>query len=261
MAIVTGGGSGIGRATARRMAAEGASVVVADISSVSAEETVAEVRDAGGTATAVWVDVAEEDAVVAMVDATIDAYGALHVLHNNAANVGIVPRDSRVHDMDVAVWDETMATNLRGPMLGTKHSIPHMLAAGGGSIVNTSSTTGQMGELTRVAYGVSKAGVESLTKNTATIYGKRGIRCNAVAPSVIRTPSLAANIPDAYLDAMEASLLTPYLGEPADVAAMVTFLASDEARFVTGQIINVDGGWLSHNPTYADFTRRSTRRS
>ena len=118
----------------------------------------------------------------------------LHLLHNNAADVVIIQRDSDVVNMDVEVWDRTMAVNLRGPMLGCKHAIPHMIEAGGGAIVTTSSTSGQFGDLSRAAYGVSKAGIDSLTRYVATLYGKQDIRANAVAPGVVKTPSLAANV-------------------------------------------------------------------
>jgi NAD(P)-dependent dehydrogenase (short-subunit alcohol dehydrogenase family) len=147
-----------------------------------------------------------------------------------------------------------MAVNVRGAMLGCKHAIPHMLAAGGGSIVNTSSTSGQFGDLSRVAYGVSKAGVDSLTRYVATLHGKQGIRCNAIAPGPIFTPALEANIPAEQLAVFVGNLVTPYAGRPADIASMVVYLCSDEARYVTGQVINVDGGMVMHTPTFAQFT-------
>ena len=138
-AIVTGAGSGIGRASARTLAAGGAQVVVADINLAGAEETVSIIAEEGGTALAQWVDIAEEAAIEAMVAAAVDHFGGLHLLHNNAADVIIILRDLDVATMETEVWDRTMAVNLRGPMLGIKHALPHMLAAGGGAIVTTSS--------------------------------------------------------------------------------------------------------------------------
>ena len=254
--IVTGAGSGIGRATAKRLAQEGAQVVVADINDDSARETVEQIAEAGGDALAQWVDVAEEDAVVAMCKAAAGAFGHLDLLHSNAANVGIVPRDIDVVSMDVEVWDRTLAVNLRGALLGAKHAIPLMLEAGGGAIVNTSSASGQFGDLSRVAYGVSKAGIDSLTRYIATLYGKQGIRCNAVAPGVVATPALELNVPPDQIEMFGRNAVTPSLGEPDDIAGVVAFLLSDQAQFITGQVINVDGGMTMHNPIYAEQISR-----
>jgi len=250
--IVTGSGSGIGRAVAQRLAREGASVIVADINEEAARETAEQISAAGGEARAQWVDVSDEAAVAGMCQAAIDAFGALHLLDSNAADVVIIQRDLDITSMDVEVWDRTMAVNLRGALLGAKHAIPHMLAAGGGSILNMSSCAGQFGDLSRVAYGASKAGIESLTRYIATIYGKQGIRCNAIAPGVVATPALVANVPVDELEMYERSAVTPTLGQPDDIANVVAFLLSDEARFVTGQVLNVDGGMRMHTPLYGE---------
>ncbi len=248
--IVTGAGSGIGRATVQRLSREGASVVAADINLAGAEETVALAAAHGGRAVAQHADVADEDSVRAMVDAAMAAYGRLDGLHNNAANVFVVPQDLDIVSMDMAVWDASMATNVRGPMLGCKYAIPQMLKTGGGSIVNMSSNAGQMGDLLRVAYGVSKAGVDSLTRYVATIHGKQGIRCNAISPGVVATPALVNNVSETELAMFESHHLTPYMGKPEDIAAVVAFLLGEDARFITGQVINVDGGMLAHTPMY-----------
>ena len=250
--IVTGAGSGIGRATAQRLASEGARVIVADINEESAQETVGMITAAGGEAHAQWADVAQEDAVAAMCQAAVDAYGALHLLHSNAADVVIIQRDIDVTSMDIEVWDQTLAVNLRGGLLGAKHAIPHMIAAGGGAIVYMSSCAGQFGDLSRVAYGVSKAGIESLTRYVATLYGKQGIRCNAVAPGVVATPALVANVPVDEIELYERSAVTPSLGKPDDIAGVVSFLLGDDARFITGQVVNVDGGMRMHTPLYGE---------
>lgn len=250
-AIVTGSGSGIGRASARLLAAGGAQVVVADVNLAGAEETVSMIADEGGTVLAQWVDVAEEDAIAAMVAAAVEHFGSLQLLHNNAADVSIILRDFDVATMETEVWDRTMAVNLRGPMLGIKHALPHLLAAGGGAIVTTSSASGQMGDLSRVAYGVSKGGIDSLTRYVATMYGKQGIRANAVAPGVVNTPALAANVPPAEMALYADNHVTPGMGEPDDIARVVAFLLSDDAAFITGQVVNVDGGMIMHTPLYA----------
>jgi NAD(P)-dependent dehydrogenase (short-subunit alcohol dehydrogenase family) len=257
VAIVTGAASGIGRATALALAAEGAAVVVADLVGDGAERVAREIAAAGGRAAAQQTDVADEGSVAAMIEAAVKSFGGLDVLHNNAAatDPALLSGDLELTAMEVAVWDRTLAVNLRGPMLGCKHAIPRMLERGGGSIVNTSSAAGLAGDLVRAAYGASKAGVDSLTRYVATQYGKRGIRCNSIAPGVIATPALAANVPPEQIDAYERSHLTPRLGRPEDIAKVVAFLASDDAAFITGQVISVDGGLLAHHPSFADFVR------
>ena len=256
-AIVTGAASGIGRATALALAAEGARVLVADLDAAGAETVVAEITEAGGEARAQAADVADERSVSAMVAAAVDAFGRLDILHNNAAasDPAIMARDLELTEMDVDVWDQTLAVNLRGPMLGCKHAIPHMLASGGGAIVNTSSASGLVGDLTRAAYGASKAGLDSLTRYVATQYGKRGIRCNSIAPGVIATPALEANVPSEQLEIYLRSHLTPRLGRPEDIAAAVVYLVSDDAAYVTGQTISVDGGLLAHHPAVGELRR------
>jgi NAD(P)-dependent dehydrogenase (short-subunit alcohol dehydrogenase family) len=253
VAVVTGAGSGIGRQSALTLAAAGASVGVADINLDGARATVRMIEDAGGTALAIEADVSDESSVKGMVDAAVAQYGSLQLLHNNAADVVIIQRDLDVLNMDIEVWDRTMAVNLRGPMLGCKHAIPHMIAAGGGAIVTTSSLSGQFGDLSRVAYGVSKAGIDSLTRYVATIYGKQGIRANAVAPGVVKTPSLAANVSAEELAIFERNHVTPGIGEPQHIAQVVAFLLSDAAAYITGEVVNVDGGMRMHTPLYANF--------
>lgn len=253
VALVTGAGSGIGRASALTLAAAGAAVAVADINLVGAEETVRLIEEAGGRAIAVEADVSDESSVAAMVETTVAELGSLQLLHNNAADVMIIQQDFDVVGMDVEVWDRTMAVNLRGPMLGCKYAIPRMIEAGGGSIVTTSSLSGQFGDLSRVAYGVSKAGIDSLTRYVATMYGKQNIRANAVAPGVVKTPALAANVSAEELALFERNHVTPGIGEPHHIAQVVAFLLSDAAAYITGEVIKVDGGMRMHTPLYSNF--------
>lgn len=253
VAIVTGAASGIGRASAMTLAAAGASVVVADIDAAGAAVTAEQIEALGGSALAVEADVASEASVEHMVAQAVSRFGALHLLHNNAADVAIIQRDGDIVSMDVEVWDRTMVVNLRGPMLGCKYAIPRMIEAGGGAIVTTSSTSGQFGDLSRAAYGVSKAGIDSLTRYVATLYGKQGIRANAIAPGVVKTPSLAANVAPEELALFERNHVTPGMGEPQHIAQVAAFLLSDASAYITGQVINVDGGLAMHTPLYANF--------
>ena len=253
VAIITGAASGVGAATASLMAARGASVVVADINERGAQEIVASIEAAGGRAVGCCVDVRNEDSVRAMVDAALATYGRLDILHNNAAALGddVLGRDLDLVTMTVELWDTTMAVSLRGVMLGCKYALPPMLEQGHGVILNTTSVAGQTGDVKRAAYGSAKAGVDTLTKYVATMYGKQGIRCNAIAPGLIMSPPAIANLTPEMLDATLRNRLLQRAGTPADVAAMAAFLASDDAGFITGQTFNVDGGVLAHHPAYS----------
>jgi NAD(P)-dependent dehydrogenase (short-subunit alcohol dehydrogenase family) len=252
VAIVTGGGSGIGRATVLRMAREGAKVVVADISGDAADAVASEAVAGGGAALSVVVDVADETSVRGMIEVACSEYGGVDVLHNNAAAVGAdeVARDVDLLDLDVGVWDRTMAVNVRGPMLGCKHAIPVMIERGGGSIINTTSTAAMVGSAVRFAYGSSKAALLSFAKHVATAYGKQGIRCNNVAPSMTVTPSVGRMIPADKFELYRKVHLVDRVGQPEDIANAVVWLASDESSFVTGQTLVVDGGLMAHSPIY-----------
>ena len=202
VAIVTGGASGIGRATCLALSRAGASVVVADLNQDGATKVAGEIVGQGGRAHAQKVDLGDEGSISAMVEAAIQKFGGLDILHNNAADSdpALMAADGPIVDLTTEVWDRNMRINLRGPMLGCKYAIPHMIRRGGGSIINTSSASGLTGDMVRAAYAASKAGLGSLTQNVAVQYGKHGIRCNAVAPGVIATPALEANVPKAAVE-------------------------------------------------------------
>src|SRR5438132_2372813 len=259
VAIVTGAGSGIGEATARLMAREGASVVVADINGAEAERVAGEL----GSAVAIEVDVSDEASVVRMVETAVESFGGLDVLHNNATDSSTNAVDTDIITLDMAIFDRLVAVNLKGQFMGCKHAIPHMLARGGGSIVNTASIEAFVGRGLRAAYGASKAGVVLLAKSVASQYGPRGIRCNAVAPGLVLTPALQHHYTTP--ERIEASLAKypmPRLCAPEDVANAVLFLASDEAAYINGTTLMVDGGATVYMPS-AQFDaagRRASRR-
>lgn len=245
VAIVTGAGSGIGAATARLLAAEGAAVTVADIMSIRAEEVVASITAASGIARAQVVDVTDPAAVEAMVHDTVAAYGGVDVLHNNAAAIQLNMIDQDVVTMDLATWHRVLDVNLTGPMLGCRFAIPRMIERGGGAIVNTASAAAFYGSRSLAAYGASKAGLVALTRYVAAAYGDRGIRCNAVAPGVVagREQQDAAGGPGSeILRPYEAGHLVGRLGLPEEIAIAVAYLASDDAGFVTGETLRIDGG-------------------
>lgn len=191
VALVTGGGVGIGGACALRLAVEGAAGAVADIDGAAAERVAAEVTDQGGRAIAVTVDISDETLVEEMIARTISAFGGVDVLHNNAAAVSpeLISADRDVVDFDRGVFERMMSVNVLGTMLCCKHAIPHMIERGGGSIINTLSIAALRGHSTRPIYGITKAATAALWLYVATQYGKRGVRCNSVAPRLSSHPT------------------------------------------------------------------------
>jgi len=248
VAMVTGGAGGIGSATSRGLAREGASVVVVDIDAVGAARVAEDIDASGGSATAVQADLSEEAEVISAIAAAADRYGRLDILHNNAAltDSDFLSRDTEVTGLSMEVWERTMAVNLRSQVLTCKHAIPVMVQNGGGSIVNMSSGASLKGDSTRTAYGVSKAGVNALTMYAATGHGKSGVRVNTIVPGLVITDAVRTHLTESMLEGLGRSTLTPFLGQPDDIANLVVFLASDESRYITGQMIVIDGGMSAH---------------
>jgi len=250
VALVTGAGSGIGRATALVLAREGARVAVCDINLKGAEATVAQIAAKGGVAAACRLDVADEAQWTATVEAVRQAHGGLHALVNNAGVELVKP----ILDTTLADWRKLMAVNLDGVFLGIRAAAPAMLDSGGGAIVNISSIAGMRGYNRQAAYCTSKGGVRILTKAAAVEFAERGwpIRVNSVHPGVIDTPMLddmmagrSAAQRAAGRDKLKAMMPINRLGEPADIAEAVLYLVSDAAKFVTGVELPVDGGLLA----------------
>ncbi|WP_242127371.1 glucose 1-dehydrogenase [Sphingobium sp. Sx8-8] len=255
-ALIIGAGTGIGAQTARLLASQGASVAVGDLAADAAQAVVDEILSVGGKAIALSLDVSQESDVSAAVTETVETFGRLDILHNNAAITSrdVLDQDTDVLNMDVDLWDRTMAVNLRGPMLAAKHALPQMIAQGSGSIINTASGKGIQGDLDRTAYGTSKGGLITLTRYLATQYGKSGIRANALIVGLVVSEALRAAFPADRLAFFESHHLTPQLGTPMDVAQAVAFLASDEASFITGHALAVDGGFTAHSPVFAGIS-------
>lgn len=245
VAIVTGAAMGMGEATARLFAREGAKVVVADFNDEKGEAVAASIREAGGEATFVHVDISQADEVEAMVRATVDAYGRLDVAINNAA---LTPDDKPVHEFDEEYWDRLMAVDLKGTALCLKYELRQLRAqGGGGSIVNVSSVSGFRPQPANVAYVAAKHGVNGLTKVAALENGELNIRVNTVAPGAIDTPMLRGALEQFGLDpetyAPQLSLLNRF-ARADEVAQANLWLASDLSSYVTGTVIHVDAGYV-----------------
>jgi NAD(P)-dependent dehydrogenase (short-subunit alcohol dehydrogenase family) len=240
----------VGRAVAIRLASEGARVVVGDIDPEAAGAAAAAVGAVGSTAVAVQVDVSDEDAIERFIATAADRFGRLDILHNNVGYSS--PEDRSIADLDLAVWSRTMTVNAGGAMLGCKHAFVVMRDSGGGVIINTASVAGLWGDGVLAAYGSSKAAIMTLTKYVAAMYGEFGIRCNAVAPSLILSednePALAAS---GLLLELTSERLLDWAATPEEIAGVVAWLASDEARGITGQTLVVDSGTTAHRHRHA----------
>jgi 2,5-dichloro-2,5-cyclohexadiene-1,4-diol dehydrogenase 1 len=237
--IVTGAGSGIGRASAQLLTARGASVAVADVNEAGGKETVDQIAAAGGSAVFIRTDVSSEDDVRALVAQTVDTFGRLDGAHNNA---GIGPQ-SELHTTTAEEWNRTLGVNLTGVFYCLKHEIAHLLEHGGGSIVNTSSLAGHKAVPGMPAYVTSKHGIVGLTRAASLEYAARGIRVNVILPGTIRTPMLEAVLHDPVLaQALEDGQPIGRTGVPEDIAEQAAWLLSDAAAFSTGALFFVDGG-------------------
>ena len=247
VAIVTGAASGIGRASAIRFAREGANVVIADINPSGGERTAELIHQDGGEASFKHCDVSDTTHVQALVEETLAAHGRIDILFANAAYLDELFGAAETSE---EVWNRHIGVTLTGVFLCCKHVIPHMIQAGGGSILATSSVGGSVAFDRQAAYCTAKAGVEMLMKTIARDYGRAGIRANALAPGAVYTPvmeDVKRRNPDGWDRVLrDMSLLERLWAEPEDIAAAAAYLVSDEAAFVTGTVLTVDGGWTAH---------------
>lgn len=240
VAIVTGAGRGLGKGIALKLAEEGAKVIVADM--VPADKVVAEIRAAGGTAETFQVNVAKQEEVQALVQFAIDTYGTLDIMVNNAG----INRDGMLHKMPKENWDTVIAVDLTGTFYGTQEAIKYMRTKNYGRIINISSGS-WLGNIGQANYAAAKAGVVGLTKTAARENAKKGITCNAICPGFIET-DMTVKLKEvnggAAWDSMMNRIPMGYAGKPSDVGNMIAFLASDEAAYITAEVINVGGGMI-----------------
>jgi NAD(P)-dependent dehydrogenase (short-subunit alcohol dehydrogenase family) len=236
--IVTGAGSGLGEAAAKRLAADGARIIVADRNPDAANRVASAIRTSGGEATPFTADVTNYTDVEKLVAFAVDTYGALDIAFNNA---GITPGLVDVNEIDIADWANVININLTGVFHSMRAELNHMLEHGGGAILNMASTAGLMAHAGRAAYSASKHGIIGLTRSAAVEYAKRDIRINAVAPGPIDAPS-AQSLPPDIRASIAAKTAMGRVGDITEVAAVVSFLLSDQAAFVTGSVYEVNGG-------------------
>jgi NAD(P)-dependent dehydrogenase (short-subunit alcohol dehydrogenase family) len=239
------------------LAAEGASVVLGDIDREAAARVADRITGNGGSAVAVEVDAADGESIEALVSSAVTEFGHLDILHNNALGLPRSPRPSGrpanfIHESDEGWFDAFLHATVTSTMLGIKCALPHLLKAGRGSIINTASISGIRGEPFAPAYGAGKAGVIQLTRATAAMYGRQGIRCNAICPGLIVTDSSREAFDQRMKTAWQRHTPMNRLGRPEDVAHLVVYLASDESAYMTGQALVIDGGFTMHDPTWAD---------
>lgn len=248
VALVTGAGSGIGLSTAQLLAREGAKVILADLNEEAVKAAAQAIRDAGGEAQGTALDATERASVQAAVQLAVSTYGALHIMVNNVGG------NRPTTDLDVLnitddAWDFALLLNATATLYGCQAALPHLLAAGGGSIVNTASMSYRGGDLTRLGYTAGKAAVVAMTRSIAAQYGKQGVRCNSVSPGLVMTPAAEQHLPQAFEDMWSSYNALPDMGRPEDIGYTILFLASDEARHITGQNIEVEGGHFVSQPT------------
>lgn len=251
VAIITGAAGGIGSVTAARFIEEGAIVVLTDIDLVHVQSVADKL---GPNACAMVLDIGDEMAFKKVIDDTVARFSKLDILCNNAAltNPETLHSDTDITGIPTDLWTKVLHVNLTGYMFGCRHAIPHMAANGGGTIVNMASGGGQLADASRVAYGVSKAGVISLTQYVATLHAHQKIRCNAIAPGPVITPTFRKVAPE-LIPIIGRHALTPELGEPEDIAALMAFLASSESKYINGQVVTIDGGMSAHHPHVMDL--------
>jgi NAD(P)-dependent dehydrogenase (short-subunit alcohol dehydrogenase family) len=244
VAVCAGSATGMGAETAFRLATEGAAVTIGDVNLEAAEALVERIRAAGGDAVAQAFDIADEASVNDLIQGAARRHGGLDIMHVNAADLSIVRKDKDALRTELAVFDRSLEVGLRGHLLATRAAIPLMQQRGRGAIVYTSSNAAKSAAPIQVSYYVTKAALNGLMRHVATRWGPEGIRANAICPGMVLTETILRNAPEAMLEHARQRTPSPRLGESRDIAALVSFLLSDEAEWINGQAISIDGGSL-----------------
>ena len=257
VAIVTGSTSGIGIGIAKLYAAEGAKVVICGRRAEKGQAVVDEIVKAGGEASYHFMDITDPASIESLMADTVEKYGKIDILVNNAANVAL--KDGRVDELTIEMWDAIFQSDMCGTFYTTKCALPYMQKNNGGSIVNIGSMASCAGDLGSTAYACAKAGVDMLTQSVALQYGKSNIRCNCVRPGLIVTPQNEAHVPQALKDIFLSNIMVNRYGCPEDIGYLCVYLGSDESTYVTGQVMTVDGGLNSHTTTVAQFRAMASR--
>ena len=251
VALITGASNGIGKATAERFVKEGAKVIIADHNKERAEKFASSLRDNEYHAEAVAFEAGDLKSAAKAVDKALEYFGGIDCIVNNVGGSDLT-KDLGVGELDIRYFDEVMHVNLRSMIATVQSALPYMKENGGGTIINVASIGGLLGDFRGTLYGISKAGVINLTRYIATQYGKYGIRCNGVAPGLILTPAAIENLTPQYREMFIKYNTLPYAGQPENIAGVITFLASEDAKYISGQTIIADGGMSCHNPTIKD---------
>jgi NAD(P)-dependent dehydrogenase (short-subunit alcohol dehydrogenase family) len=239
---IAGGAGGIGTAVSRRLAAEGAAVMVGDLNFEDASRVCDLIKGDGGCATPFRLSLGEEASIVEFLAQTITLHGGLDGFHCNASDSSRRDEDNNVATMDMSAYDQMMDVNTRGFFLCTRHALPHLVRRGGGAMLYTSSGAAYMGEVPRPVYAMGKSAIHALSRNIASHWGKRGIRSNVISPGLIVHDAVRSAMGQKFIEDTLKSVPVGRLGAPDDIAAMAALLLSDEGSFVTGQVICVDGG-------------------
>jgi len=257
VAIVTGGSAGIGEACIRKLSALGATAIIADVDAQRGKALAAALRDGGAAAAFIKTDILEEAQIRALVEQVVAEFGGVHILVNSAGIPRTIAPDSEVAEVETHHWNTTISGHLTASMLTAKYSLPHMIAAGGGSIVNVSSLSSQYATMDLAAYSAAKAGVNQLTKEIAATYGRDNVRCNAVVPGAVLTERGRKTMGREMFELFATETPLPRLAEADHLADAILFFASDMAAMVNGQVLNVDGGMMTKLPYWLPKMRAS----